>query len=144
MNIFNLSPVVSVSLPYYAIYVGEGDGTFVVCATLSGAAVATERDFMITLATSNGTALDYHQIFSSDVLLAAAGSDFDHIRMVLTFTSGASDGDTECLNSTILDDDALEADQNFSVILTEQDDDVETVTIMTIVTITDNDSKLGL
>ncbi len=50
------------SLPY-AIYVGEGDGTVVVCATLSGAAVATERRFMITLATSNGTALGKYRSY---------------------------------------------------------------------------------
>ncbi len=48
--------MVSVSLPY-AMSVGEGDGRVEVCATLSGAAVATERDFLITLATSDGTAL---------------------------------------------------------------------------------------
>ncbi len=52
----HLSPVLFVSLPS-AMSVGEGDGTVVVCATLSGAAVATERDFTITLATSDGTAL---------------------------------------------------------------------------------------
>ncbi len=46
----------SVSLPFLTI-VGEGDGRVEVCPTLSGAAVATERDFMITLATSDGTAL---------------------------------------------------------------------------------------
>ncbi len=48
--------MVSVSLPFLTI-VGEGDGRVEVCPTLSGAAVATERDFMITLATSAGTAL---------------------------------------------------------------------------------------
>ncbi len=64
--------------------------------------------------------------------------------MVLTFSSGASDGNTECMNVTIMDDDALEADQTFSVTLTEQDDNVDVVNTMTTVTITDNDSKLGL
>ncbi len=44
--------VVSVDLPSL-MFVGRVE----VCATLSDAAVATERDFMITLATSNGTAL---------------------------------------------------------------------------------------
>ncbi len=39
---------VPVSLPS-ALSVGEGDGIVEVCATLSGATVATERDFMITL-----------------------------------------------------------------------------------------------
>ncbi len=64
--------------------------------------------------------------------------------MVLTFSSGATDGITECLNINILDDDALEADQTFSVTLTEQDDDVDVGNIMMTVTITDNDSKLRL
>ncbi len=62
--------------------------------------------------------------------------------MVLAFSSGASDGDTECLTVTIKDDDVLEADQSFNVILTEQDDDVKAINNMTTVTITDNDSKL--
>ena len=48
--------MISVSLPS-ATSVGEGDGRVEVCATLSGAAVATERNFMITLATSDGRAL---------------------------------------------------------------------------------------
>ncbi len=62
--------------------------------------------------------------------------------MVLTFSSGASDSDTECMNVTIMDDDALEADQTFSVTLTTSDDDVNVVNSMTTVTITDIDSKL--
>ncbi len=59
-----LYSVVSVSLPS-ALSVGEGDGRVEVCATLSGAAVATERDFMITLATSNGTALGKYRLYIS-------------------------------------------------------------------------------
>ncbi len=54
--------MVSVSLPS-ASSVGEGDGTVEVCATLSGAAVATGRDFMITLATSDGTALGKYRSY---------------------------------------------------------------------------------
>ncbi len=54
--------VVSVSLLFLTL-VGEGDGRVEVCATLSGAAVATERDFMITLATSDGTALGKYRSF---------------------------------------------------------------------------------
>ena len=59
--------------------------------------------------------------------------------MVLTFSS---DGNTECLNVTIMDDNALEADQTFSVTLTTSEEDVGVVNGMTTVTITDNDSKL--
>ncbi len=64
--------------------------------------------------------------------------------MVLTFSSGANDGNMECMNVTIMDDDALEANQTFSVTLTEQDNAVEVVNTMMTVTITDNDSKLRL
>ncbi len=64
--------------------------------------------------------------------------------MILTFSSGANDGSMECMNVTLLDEDALEADQTFSVTLTEQDDDVNVGNIMMTVTITDNDSKLRL
>ncbi len=64
--------------------------------------------------------------------------------MVLTFSSGASDNDTECMNVTIMDDDALEAEETFSVTLTEQDDDVDVENNMTKVTITDNDGKLRI
>ncbi len=53
--------MVSVSLPS-AMSVGEGDGTVEVCATLTSA-VATERDFMITLATSDGTAVGKYRSF---------------------------------------------------------------------------------
>ncbi len=56
--------------------------------------------------------------------------------MVLVFSSGASDGDTECMNVTIKDDDVLEADQSFNVILTEQDDDVKAINNMTTVIMT--------
>ncbi len=52
--------MVSVSLSFLT-RVGEDDGRVKVCATLSGAAVATERDFMITLATSDGTALGIYR-----------------------------------------------------------------------------------
>ncbi len=54
--------MVSVSLPT-AMSVSEGDGTIEVCATLSGTAMATERDFMITLATSDGTALGKYRSY---------------------------------------------------------------------------------
>ena len=64
--------------------------------------------------------------------------------MVLTFYSGANEGYTECMGVTIMDDDALEAEETFSVTLTEQDDDVDVENNMTKVTITDNDGKLRI
>ncbi len=57
--------------------------------------------------------------------------------MVLTFSSGASDGDTKCLAVTITDDDALEAEESFCVPLTVSDDDVKVIAInITTLTIT--------
>ncbi len=55
--------MVSVSLPS-AMSVDEGDGTVEVCATLTEATDATERDFMITLATNNGTALGKYRSYN--------------------------------------------------------------------------------
>ncbi len=123
--------------------VGEGNGRVEVCATLSGAEVATERDFMITLATSDGTALGkyieailYTSSYDLYSMLRTAGSDFDDTSMDLTFSSGASDGDTKCLAVTITDDDALEAEESFSVALTVSDDDVKVIANITTLTIT--------
>ncbi len=70
------------------------------------------------------------------LLHATAGSDYDDTSMVLTFSSGASDGDTKCLAVTITDDDALEAEESFSVKLTVSDDDVKVISNVTTVTIT--------
>ncbi len=75
------------------------------------------------------------------LFLVTAGSDFDDTSMVLTFSSGASSDDTECMNVTIMDDDALEAEETFSVTLTESDNDVDAVDIITAVSITDNDCE---
>ena len=47
--------MVTVSLPP-TMTVAEDGGTVMVCATLSNATMATDRDFMITLATSDDTA----------------------------------------------------------------------------------------
>ena len=51
---------VSVSVPAM-VSVGEGDGMVQVCATLS-TVEDTERDFTITLATSDGTGTEYHKV----------------------------------------------------------------------------------
>ncbi len=60
--------------------------------------------------------------------------------MVLTFSSGANDGDRECLDVIIVDDDASEANEEFYVNLTTSDNDIG-VYNMTTVTIRDNDGK---
>ncbi len=76
------------------------------------------------------------------LLYATAGSDYYGTSMVLTFYHGSSDGYRKCMNVIIMDYDALEANQTFSVTLTTSDDDVLVRNNMTTVTITDNDSKL--
>ncbi len=134
----HLFPVFFVSLPS-AMSVGEGDGTVEVCATLlRGAVVAIERDFMITLATAN----DYYNYRYYYYGYATAGSDYNDTSMILTFSPGSSDGDTECMIVTIIDDDALEADQTFFVTLTTSDDDVRVSVDTMTVTITDNDELI--
>ena len=62
------------------------------------------------------------------------------------FASGSSDGTTECVNIMIVDDDALEGNQTFTVSLRTADtnDEVMVVANLTRITIIDDDSKLTL
>ena len=54
---------------------------------------------------------------------------------------GSSDTDTQCLNITIINDDALEGDQIFALtlLLPTQDPSVVIIRNMTAIIITDND-----
>ena len=61
--------------------------------------------------------------------------------MSLTFTPGSSENDTRCVNVTIMDDNALEGNQTFSVILSTSNPNVMLRTNVTTITIIDNDSK---
>ena len=50
--------------------------------------------------------------------------------MIVTFTSGESDGGVLCRNISVTDDDILESTETYTVSLTSEDDDV-TITIPT-------------
>ena len=56
-----------------------------------------------------------------------------------TFPSGSSDGATGCLNIAILEDEALEGNQTFTVMVTTSDPNVKIEVDTAVVTIVDND-----
>ena len=54
------------------------------------------------------------------ILSTVEGVDFnvtDLTQLNVSFASGSMNGDTDCINITILDDDALEGDHSFTVSL---------------------------
>ncbi len=74
---------------------------------------------------------------------AVDGSDYTSISMSpLTFYAGSTDGAQQCLNIGILDDDdAVEGEETFAVILATSDSDVMIDINVTVVAITDNEGK---
>ena len=117
-----------------------------VCATLSAVEV-TERNFTITLTTSDDTGINkVVDIISTQYHTFVAVASFDYISVIspTTFASGSPDNATRCLNITIVDDDALEGDQTFISSLTTADPDVILGTTQTDITITDNDGQCML
>ncbi len=70
---------------------------------------------------------------------AFASSDYAIISSVLIFISGSTDNATRCVDISILEDNALEGNQTFTVVVATSDPDVMFQTSMTSVTITDND-----
>ena len=131
---------VTVSLPAM-IDIDEGDGSIEVCATLYSTG-STEKDFIITLSTSDGTGKTTTHIkakFSIHVL-ASGGNDYINVLSDETFTSGSINGDTRCVNITILEDYALEENETFLVTLNSSDSNVMMGTFVTTIDIIDNDS----
>ena len=126
--------------------IDEGDGTVQVCATLL-AMEDTERDFVITLATSEDTGMCVHDYMSAHLIHgflfipALANFDYTHILSNLSFNSGSINGSTECLIISVIDDSALEGEQTFFVMLNSSDSDVILGRSTTTVIITDNDGK---
>ena len=59
----------------------------------------------------------------------------------LTFTMGSSEGATQCLNVTVVDDDVVERVETFSVTMMEDDDGVRLGNSRSTITITDNECK---
>ena len=75
----------------------------------------------------------------------ALGSDFtipDPAEMNVMFTTGSMNGDTDCLTISIIDDDALEGGQSFSISLNPPAPPVTLTTPSSSpLTITDNDGR---
>ncbi len=74
-------------------------------------------------------------------ITAIAGSDYMSISSEAVFSTGSTNNDARCENVSLLQDNALEGDQIFTVILTTSDPDVMIQTNMTSVTILDNDGN---
>ena len=72
-----------------------------------------------------------------------AGSDYVAFSSAETFTSGSNNGATKCVAVTILDDIALEGNQNFTLALTTADLNVLIETSALTISIVDEDSKLN-
>jgi hypothetical protein len=70
-----------------------------------------------------------------------AGEDYISISEVEAFTSGSPDGAARCVNIPILDDDALEGEQTFTLTLTTSDPDVMIGNDATTITIIDNEGR---
>ncbi len=121
--------------------VGEGDGTVQVCATLS-ALEDTERDFTITLSTSDGSGIRSITIIHMfKIFFPAAVAGLEYISSLSSeiFTAGSTNGATRCKLIPVTDDDALEEDKTFTLTLATPDPDVMLGTDRTTITITDND-----
>lgn len=111
-----------------AVYMGnESDGFLMVCAVLTGGVL--ERDVTVYLSTFDDTAFQ-----PGDYTALAA--------YPLTFASGDPVGTRRCVNVTIIDDDIIEPDQSFSLLL-ESSDPVDIMPISQAqVNIIDNDCEL--
>lgn len=66
-------------------------------------------------------------------------SDYTAVSSDKIFVTGSTNGATRCVNITIIDDNALEGEQTFSVILTTEDSAIILGIPTAIVTIQDDD-----
>ena len=69
------------------------------------------------------------------------GFDYISINSADTFTSGSTTNATRCVDITILDDNALEENENFILTLTTVDSSIILGTAETAIRIMDNDSQ---
>jgi len=126
-----------------ATEVSEEDEIVTVCALLS-AVEAIERSVTITLLTTDGTGTfnrQYNIIIHFVLIFAArAGRDYISVVSLETFAPGSMDNDTECVDISIVDNDALEEEETFGVTVTSQDPSV-LLGINATVTITDDDGQ---
>ena len=127
------------------VSVDEGDGTVQVCAVLSYFLGATRREFSLTLVYNDDSGNNYIYIIIAIIFnllsfAALAGTDYTGISTTLTFTNNSMDGDVECVSIAIIDDDALELDETFTMTLTTSEPRVTfTNNDVTVITITDDD-----
>ena len=70
---------------------------------------------------------------------AEAGEDYDMMSSSISFPTNSSDGTMECMNFTIVDNDAFELNETFTVTLTVNTAGVMVGNTITEVTITDNE-----
>ena len=71
-------------------------------------------------------------------------SDYSSGHFLETFPSGSTNNATQCVGIFIVDDNALEGDQIFTLSLTTSDPSLILGTNLTTITITHNDSKYFL
>jgi hypothetical protein len=76
------------------------------------------------------------------MLVVIAGEDYTSISEDETFNSGSSDGSTRCVVIPILDDDASEGEQTFTLTLSTSDRDVMLGNNVTTITIIDDEGRL--
>jgi len=74
---------------------------------------------------------------------ALGGYDYRTVSSGAIFTSGSMNNDTRCLNITIIDDNALEGVQSFTMMLTASDPDVVLGNDVMAMTIIDNDGTIN-
>lgn len=82
-----------------------------------------------------GSGKTMHACSQSHVVIYKTGSYLNQ-----TFTSGSINGATRCANISILDDNALEVNENFTLTLSTEDSNIKIGTSVTTITIIDNDS----
>lgn len=73
------------------------------------------------------------------VYAAMAGFDYTSISIGQVFASGSANGTMRCVNICVQDDEALEGNQTFAVVLSTSDSNVVLGTDVTVVSIIDND-----
>ena len=131
---------VNISVPTM-MSAGEEDGIVEVCATLSATEI-TERNFTVVLFTSDGTGIIRSCIYrnSKYAISAEEITDYSSVLSFIVFTLGSTDLTTKCVDIALVNDDALEGNQTFTVMLSTSDPDVIIRRNTTIITITDNDS----
>ncbi len=124
------------------LIVNEAQGSLQVCIILH-TLVPTLRDFIVSLATTDGTGiLNTTAVTKLHVIVIAAlvNTDYTRIASNVIFALGSIDGTQNCLDTAILDDTAWESTEVFTASLTTLDPDVRMRNNRATITIMDNES----